>query len=131
MAENSGKYGPQRLEDAVTRVARGSLELPDGYRMPDSHGRKTSFSSTRKAVYRGRDIRVRTTYRIEIDGKPLTMHTYVLDDGTVHCHGLPNYSFPSALDLVRALIDAMPLAHVARDELGGHGGMHGHEGGTG
>lgn len=127
MSENPGKYGPQRLEDVVTKFERRPLDLPDGYKMPESHGHKTSFSSTRKAIYRGREIRVRTTYRIEIDGEPLTMHTYVLDDGTVHCHGLPNYSFPSALDLVRALIDAVPLAHVARDELGGG---HGHEGGA-
>ena len=63
------------------------------------HKPKTSFSTTRKAVHRGRKITVRTTYRIEIDGEPLSVHVSVSDDGTVHCHGLPNYSFASAVDM--------------------------------
>jgi hypothetical protein len=42
----------------------------------------------------------------------------VLDDGTVHCHGLPNYSFPSAVDMAKSVIDAARLAHYETDDLG-------------
>ena len=61
---------------------------------------------------------------MEIEGEPLTLHTVVLDDGTVHCHGLPNYSFRSAIDLAKALIDATPLAQVSVDEIGKPGPTH-------
>ncbi len=111
------------------------FQTPPGYKGQKGHGHATSFSTTRKAVHKGRSISVRTTYRIDIDGEPLTMHTTVLDDGTVHCHGLPNYSFASAVDLARAIVDAAPLAHVAYDALGGdgqdgdHGDGHGGHGG--
>lgn len=96
------------------------VHLPPGFTPGEGHhGHKTSFTSVRNAVHRGKSIKVRTTYRIEIDDEPLTLHTMVMDDGRVHCHGLPNYSFPSALDLARSIIDAARLAPMERDELGG------------
>ena len=36
------------------------------------------------------------------------MHVMVGDDGHVHTHSLPNYSWRSTLDLVRQMIDAFP-----------------------
>ncbi len=113
----------------------GNLYLPSGF-SPDAghHGHRESFTSIRTAEHRGRKIKIRTTYRIEIDGEPLTMHTMVMDDGSVHYHGLPNYSFPSAIDLVRSIIDAERLAPMVRNELGsegddhdGHGNHGGHD----
>ena len=97
------------------------FQPPDGFK-PGSghHGHQNSFSSTRTAMHRGRKIKIRTTYRIEIDGEPLTLHTMVMNDGTVHCHGLPNYSFPSAIDLARSIIDSAGLVKIEDDELG-HG----------
>lgn len=109
-----------------------SFQPPSGYK-PGSghHGHQKSFTSTRQAHHRGHKIKIRTTYRIEIDDTPLTLHTMVMDDGTVHCHGLPNYSFPSAIDLAKSIIDAAGLAHYETDELGpdsdsGHHGSHDH-----
>jgi len=100
-------------------LGKDPLELPDGYRpAPDGHGHQKSFTSTRSARHRDRQIKIKTTYRIEIDNLPLTLQTMVMDDGTVHCHGLPNYSFPSAVDLARSIIDAALLARVDCDELG-------------
>lgn len=105
-----------------------SFQPPTGYK-PGSghHGHQKSFTSTREAHHRGHKIKIKTTYRIEIDGEPLTLHTMVMDDGSVHCHGLPNYSFPSAIDMAKSIIDAARLAHYDRDDLGG-GGDHGHGG---
>lgn len=100
----------------------GSFTPPDGYKPSASqHGHQKSFTSTRSATHRGHKIKIRTTYRIEIDDDPLTLHTMVMDDGSVHCHGLPNYSFASAVDLTRSLIEASFLARLEKDELGGGG----------
>jgi len=109
-------------------VSLDTLYLPSGFTPGEGHhGHQASFTSTRTALHRGKKIKIRTTYRIEIDGEPLTLHTMVMDDGTVHCHGLPNYSFPSAIDLARAIIDAARLAPMERDELGGSHSDHDHD----
>ncbi len=91
-------------------------ELPKGVSMPKHQGHRTSFTSVREAKYKGKSIRVETTYQITIDDRPVTAHTSVLDNGSVHCHSLPNYVFPSALDLARKIVDASP-DEVPEDEL--------------
>lgn len=103
------------------------FQPPTGYTPGGGHhGHQKSFTSTREAHHCGHKIKIKTTYRIEIDDEPLTLHTTVLEDGTVHCHGLPNYSFPSAVDLAKSIIDASRLAHYDTDDLGNHGSDHGH-----
>ena len=120
-------YQTERPDIPVLRQT--DYALPDGAKPHSGHGTQASFSTTRHAQHRGRKISVRTTYRIEIDGEPLRLHTTVLDDGTVHCHGLPNYAFASAVDMARQIIDASMLAHEERDDLGdGDGHGHGHGG---
>ena len=100
-------------------LGKDPIELPEGYQSSSKpHGHQKSFTSTRTALHRDRKIKIKTTYRIEIDSEPLTLQTVVMDDGTVQCHGLPNYSFPSAVDLARSIIDASHLARVDYDELG-------------
>jgi hypothetical protein len=64
--------------------------------------------STREADYKGHHIVIRTTYQIEVDGKSVTGHMGVTNDGRVHYHPIPNISFASALDMVRELIDVFP-----------------------
>lgn len=108
-----------------------SFTPPTGYKAGSGHhGHKTSFTSTRSARYQGRKIKIKTTYRIEIDGEPLTLHTVVTDDGKVHYHGLPNYAFSSALDMAKAIIDAARHIPTIDDELGGvhHHGLGDHDG---
>ena len=92
------------------------------------------LESVREADYKGHHIVVRTTYRIEVDGKPVTGHVAVSDDGQVHYHPIPNVRFASALDLVRYAIDVFPRGFGASggggkppaphgpDGPGGHGG---------
>jgi hypothetical protein len=63
---------------------------------------------TREGDYKGHHFVVRTKYEVEIDGKPLTGHLGVTDDGSVHYHPVPNLSFGSALDMVRKIIDVFP-----------------------
>ncbi len=63
---------------------------------------------TREADYKGHHIVVRTRYEVEVDGKPLMGHMGVNDLGSVHYHPVPNLSFPSALDMVKKIIDVFP-----------------------
>lgn len=69
---------------------------------------KTALTSRRQARHRGHDIVITTSYAITVDGKPLRTHVEVDDLGRVHYHGLPNYNFRSAIDMVKAIIDAEP-----------------------
>ncbi len=71
------------------------------------HQHPTS-ETIREADYEGHHIVIRTTYQIEVDGKPVTGHMGVTDDGRVHYHPVPNISFASALDMVKQLIDIFP-----------------------
>jgi hypothetical protein len=62
----------------------------------------------REDDYQGHHITVKTTYHMEVDGKPLMGHLAVTNEGQVQYHGLPNYSFDSAIFLIRKLIDTFP-----------------------
>lgn len=107
-----------RLNAALVKpIKTKKLPLPDGYEMPASHGHKQSFRTIRRATYRRKAIRVETTYKIMIDNEPLRRHTMVLDDGTVHCHDFPNYSFPSAMDMTRKIVDSIIEFETPADEL--------------
>ena len=74
--------------------------------------------------YKGHHVVVRTTYTIEVDGRPVTGHVMLTNDGQVQYHGLPAMSFDSPILLVRALIDQFP-----QDFEGQGGSTGGHEGG--
>ncbi|HTJ54869.1 MAG TPA: hypothetical protein VL380_05585 [Nitrosospira sp.] len=78
------------------------------------HQHPTS-ETIREADYEGHHIVIRTTYQIEVDGKPVTGHMGVTDDGKVHYHPVPNISFASALDMVKQLINIFPddFNHIA------------------
>lgn len=66
------------------------------------------FESVREVKHNGHNIVVRTTYEIEVDGKPVKGHVYVDNRGRVYTHAMPAYSFTSTIDLIKKLIDAFP-----------------------
>ncbi len=103
-------------EDLITNIKTCKRLVAEDY-TPASRKPKTSHASYRDTIYRGHKIRIRTSYRIEIDGEPMTVPVMVSDEGWVHCHGIPNYAAPSALDLVRRIIDTTP-AELPPDEIG-------------
>ena len=89
-------------------VGRSTAEIGDpGHEHEPGHGGH-GVESVREATYKGHHIVVRTTYHIEIDGKPIEGHLAVTNDGRVHYHTLPNVSYGSAIDLLEQLIDAFP-----------------------
>lgn len=130
MKKVAKRKSPRSKKPAASSTYRKllKLKLPRGYSIPKQHAHQGVFTTIREATHRGKAIRVETTYKILIDGKPVTSHTHVLDDGSVHSHALPNYSFRSALDLARKIVDASNI-EVPKNELGkpgssSHGGHH-------
>lgn len=102
---SKAKPGSERsLPHPGEYLKKGILKLPKEYKLPE-HKHQEEFATLRESCYRGKEIRIETTYRIMIDNQPLTVHTSVSNDGSVHCHSLPNYSFPSAIEMVRRLVD--------------------------
>ena len=93
------------------------IPVPEGCVIPQEDPHDDTFTSVRRATYRDKEIEISTTYRIVIDGEVVRVHTTVLDDGTVHYHGFPQYSFPSALDLARKIVDGSDI-QLPEDELG-------------
>ncbi|MDX1503030.1 MAG: hypothetical protein R3325_11780 [Thermoanaerobaculia bacterium] len=64
--------------------------------------------SVRESVHKKRKVKIVTTYEITIDGEKLGGHLAVGHDGRVHFHGLPNYSWGSAVEMCHELIDQFP-----------------------
>lgn len=81
--------------------------------------------SVRTDEYRGHRIVVRTTYRIEVDGKQVMGHMGVTNDGHVHYHPVPNLSFASAIDMVKAIIDVFPHRFGKKGKAKKQGQRHG------
>lgn len=110
----------QEHRDAVTllEAARaGGYGLPEAR---DSHGEHQAPGVTRTVrtvIHRGREIRIETTYQVTIDGEPLKGMLEVLGDGRVHYHGLPQYALPSAVDMVRRVIDYFGSKPPVADDL--------------
>jgi hypothetical protein len=57
--------------------------------------------------------------RITIDGEEFAGPLEVLDNGAMHYHGLPQYAVPSAVELMKRVIDYFGTEPPAVDELGG------------
>ena len=94
-----------------------SSEPPCHQKMPDGHdpshptdGDKHLLRSVRQKHYAGHDVELITTYELRIDGRNVTIHAHVDDDGQLRCHSTPYVSYGSALDLICALIDQYPEA---------------------
>ncbi len=92
----------------------------------DIHHHGGGMQSVREDTYRGHKITIRTSYAIEVDEKPIEGHIEVTNGGQVHYHALPNYTFDSAMDLVKKLIAAAPEDFTDGATPLPHGHPHGH-----
>ncbi|MDQ3893843.1 MAG: hypothetical protein M3292_04135 [Actinomycetota bacterium] len=123
MSSEMGEDAAAPIEDIRTRIGDVKRNRP---REAGEHpGHEHAVESVREDDYRGHHIVVRTRYSIEVDGRPVTGHLAVTNDGRVHYHAVPNLSFTSAVDLVRRLIDAFP-DDFEGDGTGGSGDGGGH-----
>ena len=66
------------------------------------------LESLRKFEYKGHSVVIRTHYTITVDDQPVNAHISVDNKGRLNTHALPNYSFNSAIDMMKALIDCLP-----------------------
>ncbi len=107
---------PAQLSAAVERYPELEQRLHGGHEQPGE--------TVREVEYKGHRIRVFTTYRIEVDGLPVTGHLSVTNEGRVHYHAIPNEEFGSAVDMVKRIIDLSPQG-LGRPDGGGHGPSHG------
>ena len=129
-AQALGYANPKDLRDIPFPSETGIQPAWIGEHHPqyvEDHGMERELSSVRIAQHGGHQIRITTTYRIEIDGSPVHLHLQVGNDGQLHCHTTPYANYVSAIDLVTALVDRFPEAFK---NLGnrGSGGDHGSAG---
>ncbi|MEO0455289.1 MAG: hypothetical protein AAF152_01735 [Cyanobacteria bacterium P01_A01_bin.114] len=111
-----------RMSELKTRAQQGignlSQKISPNYQRDDvqspGHGHSNNMS-VRRAEHKGKEIVIKTYYEITIDGKLFENHLMVDDRGRVHCHGLPNYAYPSMIDLIKRLIDAELEQHPGGD----------------
>ena len=96
----AGAVEPTALVERLTEQASELASQGEHHHGP--------MESVREATYRGHHIVIRTSFTIEVDGRPLEGHLGVTNDGQVHYHAVPNLGFASAVDLVERLIDTFP-----------------------
>lgn len=109
---------PDQLAAAVERYGDALAAL--------DHAHEHAAESVRETTYKGHRIRIVTTYRIEVDGVPITGHLLVTNAGTLHYHAIPNQEFASAVDMVKRIIDLSPEGFTPSG--GSHGDHPHHEG---
>jgi hypothetical protein len=96
--------------DSLIRDFAESGYQPSGAEIEDDHPDEHDHGhgadgSVRRFEYRGHEVEIVTHYEVTIDGEPWPGQIAVQLDGTVTYHGLPQYVVPSAVDLVRGVID--------------------------
>lgn len=120
----------QPPEDArFAKLRSGTYDVTEGI-PPAGH----DHVSVRRVEHAGHSLEIHTSYRIFIDGQEFPDPIHVSDDGTVHYHGLPQYSAPSAVDLLKVITDRLvedePPPLIGDLQAGpeqGHTPDHGHE----
>jgi hypothetical protein len=99
------------LDELIRRFAEGGYaptgadvedDPHDGHRHGSAHA---TDGSVREFTHRGHAVRLVTRYEVTIDGERWDQQIRVQNDGNVTYHGLPQYVVPSAVDLVRGVID--------------------------
>jgi hypothetical protein len=106
-------------------------QVPRNRPMHMGHHHGSTTENVREVEYNGHTIRIRTTYAIEVDGTPITGHVGVTNEGRVHYHALPTLNFPSAIDMVKELVDKFPDDFRSDHDGHSHGSGAGDGGDTG
>jgi hypothetical protein len=108
--KSSHVHKPSSSKPPSDLIAYSSKRLKAGQPVTAGHAEhgERPFQSVREIEYNGHKIAIYTQYQIKIDGKPFSGHIYVDNSGKVSGHALPNYSFSSAVDLVKKMIDEFP-----------------------
>ena len=98
-----------KLERArETTVADAAQHFKRNRKKLKVHMHEGPIKSVRIEKHRGHKIKISATYDISIDGHRLGGHLKVGNDGHVHYHGLPNYTWGSMVDMCKQLIESFP-----------------------
>lgn len=100
---------PGGINHAIAAMRAGEYDVTGGLAPTDHDDHSVSV---RSAEHNGHTIRIETTYRILIDDEVFPDPIHVQDDGSVHYHGLPQYSTASAVDLLKVVVDNMSDADL-------------------
>jgi hypothetical protein len=119
------RYDPKQASDPETLAANAQRAFPADPGHTGPHAEPTP-TSVREVIYKGRTIRIETSYSITVDGEPVTGHVMVNNEGKVHYHAIPNQEFVSAVDMVKRVIDLMPPATLDTPPDPPDGGGHNH-----
>jgi hypothetical protein len=97
----------------------------------EPHGEHAEHEATsvRELTHNGHSVKIITTYRVEVDGKPANLHLSVDEDGQVYTHATPFVTYDSAVDLMKQVMDAYPDAFSESDPNPDHGHNHNQSGG--
>lgn len=115
--EAARSHGYGLPEGAGSHAASGGHVGHGGHSgPPDTEPGVTT--TVRTTTYRDRELRIETTYRVTIDGEPLPGMVEVLEDGRVHYHALPQYATPSAVEMLRRVVDYFGSKPEVEDEIG-------------
>jgi hypothetical protein len=103
----AGRQTEDLLSRAYERLKLGQPYIVNhtGQGGGHDHGQ---LESLRKFEHKGHSVVIRTHYTVTVDGQPINAHMSVDNKGRLNTHALPNYSFNSAVDLIKALIDCLP-----------------------
>jgi hypothetical protein len=109
---NNGIVNPDTSVLAQYSPTDGAQSHPDWVKTQfpsyvEPHG-KHEATSVRELAHKGHAVRIITTYRVEVDGKPADLHLSVDEDGQVFTHATPFVTYASAVDLMKAVMDAYP-----------------------
>jgi hypothetical protein len=91
------------------------------------HTHESLARSDRTLEHRGRTITITTTYEVRVEGRPVTLHMMVDEEGRLWSHLCPYLTFATAPELVRHLLTRMPHLFEApqpSSHRGGAGGEH-------
>jgi hypothetical protein len=72
------------------------------------HEHESLARSVRTLEHQGRVISITTTYEVRIEGRLLSLHMMVDEEGRLWSHLCPYQTFATALELVRHLLTRMP-----------------------
>jgi hypothetical protein len=72
------------------------------------HTHESLARSERTLEHQGRTITITTTYEVRVEGRLITLHMMVDEEGRLWSHLCPYLTFTSAPELVRHLLTRMP-----------------------
>ena len=92
------------------------------------HRHENLVRSDRVLEHRGNTITITTIYEVRVEGRLVTLHMMVDEDGRLWSHLCPYLTFATATELVLHLIERMPHLFEATQPTApeGHGGHEHH-----